>query len=86
VLATTRARSAAERARLEAEATAGSFIAQEKVMRRLSAVLRHLLRLETMERALSGKPKLILPPDGEAPAISLWQPIPAPGLEQEEGP
>lgn len=59
-----------------AEGRSRSFSVKAEVYRRGREILRHLLWVEGLERALAGKKKLILPPDTDSGGLSLWQAAP----------
>ncbi|MDX1997105.1 MAG: SO_0444 family Cu/Zn efflux transporter [Thermoanaerobaculia bacterium] len=69
-----RAGAEAEAARQLAAGRARGFLAQAGAYAGARAVLRHLLWIESAERALAGKEKLVVPP-GTAPGsgVTLWR-------------
>jgi membrane protease subunit HflK len=90
-----RARGEAAKALAAAEAKASSaqtiaggqaraFSATAEAFALETDVLRHLLGLEAVERALSGKDKLIIPSGAPGPHLALWQEMPAPNRPSED--
>ena len=66
----------ATRKKLKAQAESGSFTARSEPYNDHREVLRHLLWIETMERILPGRQKVILPADQPASnplGITFWQ-------------
>lgn len=83
-------RARGEAARIVAEATAaassrataavgraGAFKSESEAYRSAPEVLRHLLWMETLETVLSGREKIIVPPDAGADgSVTLWRDAP----------
>jgi hypothetical protein len=73
-----RAVAAAEAREKEAAARAGSFQERARVIARDRRILEHLLWIETVERVLAGREKIILPGGTADTDVTLWRTPPTP--------
>jgi membrane protease subunit HflK len=78
------ARAGATSAELEARGRAEAFSAVARAYAGAPALLGDLLWLESAERVLAGRDKLIVPPGSAGRQVAVWQP--APGAASQASP
>ncbi|MCP4662786.1 MAG: protease modulator HflK, partial [bacterium] len=71
------AQSTADALRTEAEGRSQAFVATAEAVAGRRDLLKHLLWIETAERALAGREKYVVPPGSTGGRVSLWQNPPA---------